>query len=70
MALALTDVSTSVPAVSFSELDLNANHVESDVSWTPPVGDANIKAYETYLATDATDSAGALAGSMAVGTKV
>ncbi len=70
VGLALTDVSTSVPSVSFSGLDLNANRVEGNVSWTPPVCDANVSAYETCLATDATDSAGALGGSMAVGTKV
>ena len=70
VGLALTDVWTSVPAVSFSGLDLNANRVEGNVSWTPPVCDANVSAYETCLATDATDSAGALGGSMAVGTKV
>ena len=45
-ALALTDVSKSVSAVSFGDLDLDANHVGGDVSWTPPVSDANIKTYQ------------------------
>ncbi len=69
-ALALTSVSKSEPTVTFGDLDLNANHVGGDVSWTPPIGDAYIKAYETYFATDAAGSGGALAGSVAVGTKV
>ncbi len=69
-ALALADASESASAVSFGDLDLEVNHVGGDVSWTPPVGDVNIKIYETDLATDAAGSAGALAGSMAVGTKV
>ena len=68
--LALTSVSKSVSAVSFGDLDLNANHVGGDVSWTPQVGDVNIKTYETYFATGAAGSGGALAGSKAVGTKV
>ncbi len=68
--LALTDVSKSVSAVSFGDLDSDANHVGGDVSWTPPVSDANIKSYKTYLATDAAGSSGAVAGSMAVGTNV
>ncbi len=68
--LALTDVSKSVSAVSFGDLDSDANHVGGDVSWTPPVCDANIKSYKTYLATDAAGSSGAVAGSMAVGTNV
>ena len=41
-ALALTDVSKSVSAVSFCALDLDANHVGGDVSWTPPENDAGI----------------------------
>ena len=41
-ALALTDVSTSVSAVAFGDLDLDANHVGGDGSWTPPVYDAGI----------------------------
>ncbi len=67
-ALALTDVSKSVSAVSFGDMDLDANHVGGDVSWTPPEGDASIETYETYLATDAAGSGGALAASMAVDT--
>ncbi len=39
-ALVLMDVSEIVSAVSFGDLDLDANHVGGDVSWTPPVGDA------------------------------
>ena len=66
-ALALTDVSKSVSAVSFGDLDLDANHVGGDMSWTPPVSNAGIGTYETYLATDAIGSGGALAGSMAAG---
>ena len=65
-ALALTDLSKSVFAVSFGNLDLGANHVGGDVSWTPPEIDAGIETYESYLATDAASSGGALAGSMAV----
>ncbi len=41
-----------------------------DVSWTPPVSEAGIETYETYLATDAAGSAGVLAGGVAVGTNV
>ncbi len=41
-ALALTDVSTSVSAVAFGDLDLDANHVGGDGSCTPPVVDAGI----------------------------
>ena len=41
VGLALTDVWTSVPAVSFSGLDLYANRVEGNVSWTPPVNPDN-----------------------------
>ena len=63
---ALMDVSTSVSAVSFGDLDLGANRVGGDVSWTPPEIDAGIETYESYLATDAASSGGALAGSMAV----
>ncbi len=40
-ALALTDVSKSVSAVSFGDLDLDANHVGDDVSLTPPENDAS-----------------------------
>ena len=69
-ALELTDVSKSVSAVSFGDPDLDANHVGGDVSWTPPVSNARIKTYETYLATEAAGSGAALAGSMAVGTNV
>ena len=67
-ATSLADVSKSIPAVSFKDLNLDANHVGGDVSWTPPKGDAVIKTYETYLATDAAGSDGALAASMAVDT--
>ena len=38
-ALALTDISKSVSAVSIGDLDLDANHVRGDVPWTPPVSD-------------------------------
>ena len=69
-ALALMDDNLSVSAVSFGDLDLDANHVGGDVSWTPPENDAGIETYETYLATDAAGSGGALTGSMAVGTNV
>ncbi len=40
------------------------------MSWTPQVGDVNIKTSEMYFATGAAGSGGALAGSKAVGTKV
>ena len=40
-SLALTDVSKSVSAVSFGDLDLDANHVGDDVSVTPPENDAS-----------------------------
>ena len=69
-AIALADVSKSVSAVSFGDLDLDANHVGGDVSWTPPEGDASIETYETYLATDAAGSGGVLAGGVAAGTNV
>ena len=61
--LALTGILKSVSAVSFGDLDLNANHVGGDVSWTPQVGDVNIKTSEMYFATGAAGSGGALAGS-------
>ncbi len=64
-ALALADVSKSVSAVSFGDLDLDANHVGGDVSWTPPDNDASIETYETYLATDAAGLGGALTGGRA-----
>ena len=69
-AIALADVSKSVSAVSFGDLDLDANHVGGDVSWTPPENDAGIETYETYLATGAAGSGGARTGSMAVGTNL
>ncbi len=69
-ALALTDVSKGVSAVSFGDLDLDANQVGGDVSWTPPASEAGIVTYETYLATDAAGSARVLAGGVAVGTNV
>ncbi len=68
-ALALTDESLGVSGVSFGDLDLDANDVGGDMSWTPPVSDAGITAYETYLATDAAGSGGVLTGSV-VGTNV
>ena len=67
-ATSLADVSKSIPAVSFQDLNLDANHVGGDMSWTPPKGVAVIKTCETYLATDAAGSDGALAASMAVDT--
>ena len=39
-AIALADVSKSVSAVSFGDLDLDANHGGGDVSLTPPESDA------------------------------
>ena len=69
-ALVLTDVSKSVFAVSFDDLDFDLSHVGGDVSWTPPVSAEGIETYETYLATDAAGSGGALAGSMAAGMNV
>ncbi len=41
-ALAPTDGSKSVSAVSFGDLHLDANHVGGAVSWTPPEDDAGI----------------------------
>ena len=69
-ALALTDDSRSVSAVSLGDLDLDANYVGDGVSWTPPEKDAGIDTYETCLATDAAGSSGALTGSRAVGTNM
>ncbi len=43
-ALALTNVSKCISIVSFGDLDLDANHVGGDVSWTPPDNDASIEA--------------------------
>ena len=40
-AIALADVSKSVSAVSFGDLDLDANHEGDDVSLTPPENDAS-----------------------------
>ena len=63
----LTDVSKSVSAVSFVDLDLDENDVGGAMSWAPPNdGTAFIETYETYLATDAAGSGGALAGSTIV----
>ncbi len=69
-AASMTDVSKSVSAVSFHDLDFDLNHVGGDVSWTPPVSAEGIETYETYLATDAAGSDGVLTGSVAVGTNV
>jgi len=69
-ALAPTDGSKSVSAVSFGDRDLNANLVGGDVSWTPPEIDAGFETYETCLATDAAGSGEALTGSIAAGTNV
>ncbi len=68
--LALTDVSKNVSAVSFGDPDMDTNHGGSDASRTPPVSDANIRTYESCLATDAASSGRTLAGSMTVGTYV
>ncbi len=67
VAQAVMDVPKSVSVDSFGDLSLDANHVCGDMFWTPPVSDAGIKTYETYLATDAVCAGGALAGSMTVG---
>ena len=60
----------SASAVSFGDRDMDANHGGDDVSWTPPVSDADIKTYETCLAPDAAGSGETPAGSMTVGTNV
>ena len=39
--IGLADVSKSVSAVSFGDLDLDANHEGVDVSLAPPEGDAS-----------------------------
>ena len=67
-ALALTDVSKGISAVSLGDLDLDVNQGGSDMSWTPPMSDAYIKTYEMHLATDAVCADGALAGSKTVST--
>ena len=68
-ALALTDVSKSVSAVSFGDLDLDANDVALAVAWTPPDdGTAGIETYKMYFATDAAGSGRAPFGSVGVGT--
>ncbi len=69
-ALALMDVSKSVFDVSFGDLDLDANHVGGDVSWTSPENDAGVETYVTYLVADAAGSGAALTGGMAAGTNV
>ncbi len=54
-----TDVSKSVSAVSFGDLELDANAVALAVAWTPPEdGTVSIKTYEMYLATDAAGGPG------------
>ena len=68
-ARVLTDARI-VSHVAFGELDLDANHVGGDMSWTPAVGDAGIESYETYLVIGAAGSWGMLAGGVAVGTNV
>ncbi len=40
-AIALADVSKGVSAVSFGDLDLDANHEGVDVCLTPPESDAS-----------------------------
>ena len=51
VALAPTDVSKSVSAVSFGDLDLDADAVALAVPWTPPEDSAvSIETYELYLA--------------------
>ena len=64
-----TDVSKSVSAVSFGDVDLDANAVALAVAWTPPEDSTvSIKTYEMYLATDAAGSGRAPIGSVGVGT--
>ncbi len=73
MTLAPADVSKSVSAASFGDLDLVASAGALAVAWTPPENDAGVETYVTYLAAGATGAAGsggALAGRRAVGTKV
>ena len=66
-----TDVSKSVSAVSFGDLDLDANAVALAVAWTPPEDSTvSIKTYEMYLATDAAGSGRAPIDSVGVGTNV
>ncbi len=68
--LALADAAEGAFAVSLGDLNFGANPVSGDVSWTPPLDDANTKIYGPDLATDAAGSAGALGGGTGVGTKV
>ncbi len=69
VALAPADVSMSVSAVSFGDLDLDANDVALAVAWTPPDdGTAGIETYKMYFATDAAGSGRAPFGSVGVGT--
>ncbi len=70
VAQAVMDVPKSVSVDSFGDLSLDANHVRGDMFWTPPVSDAGIKTYETYLATDAAGGGGTRAGSITVGASV
>jgi len=66
-----TDVSKSVSAVSFGDLDLDENAVALAVAWTPPEDSTvSIMTYEMYLATDAAGSGRAPIGSVGVGTNV
>ena len=65
-AIALTDVSRSVSVFPFDDLDVAANQVCGDMSWTPPVSNVGFETYETYLATVAAGSGGVLADSAAV----
>ncbi len=51
-------------------MGLDANHVSGDLSSTSPGGNAATVTPETYPATDAAGSAGALGGGVAVGTNV
>ena len=57
-AIALTDVSKSVSVFPFGDLDVDANQVCGDMSWTPPVSNVGFETYETYLATVAAGSGG------------
>ena len=57
-AIALTGVSRSVSVFPFGDLDVDANQVCGDMSWTPPVSNVGFETYETYLATVAAGSGG------------
>ncbi|CAE8581857.1 unnamed protein product, partial [Polarella glacialis] len=56
--IAVTDESASCTSVSHLDLDLDAGDFGGDVTWSPPISEANVADYKLYLA-DSSDGTGA-----------